>query len=44
MARMSNNDEYPSRNIFDSSELNNWILDSVSTCNMTPEVSDFILG
>ena len=41
---MSGNDEFPSGNFGDSSKLNNWILDSVATCHMTPKVSDFIPG
>ena len=28
----------------DSSLLKNWILDSVATCHMTPQVLDFIPG
>ena len=44
MARMSGNDECPSANFGDSSQLTNWILDSRATCHMTPEVSDFIPG
>ena len=44
MARMSGNDKCPSKSFGDSSQLTNWILDSVSTCHMTPEVSDFIPG
>ena len=44
MARMSNNDECPSGNFGDSSQLTNWILDSGAMCHMTPEVSDFITG
>ena len=44
MARMSNNDECPSGNFGDSSQLTNWILDSGATCHMTLEVSDFITG
>ena len=42
MARMSDNDECPSGNLVDSLQFTNWILDSGSTCHMTPEVSDFI--
>ena len=42
MARMSDNYESPSGNFGDSSKFTNWILDSGATCNMTPEVSDFI--
>ena len=41
---MSGNDECPSEKIGDSSQLTNWILDSGSTCHMTPELSDFIPG
>ena len=44
MACMSGNDECPSRNFGDNSQLNNWVLYSGATCHMTPEVSDFILG
>ena len=44
MARMSGNDECPSANFGDSSQLTNWILDSRTTCHMTPYVSDFIAG
>ena len=44
MARMSNNDKCPSGNFGDSSQLTNWIFDSVATCHMTPEVSDLIPG
>ena len=40
MERMSDNDECPSRDFGDSSQLTNWILDSGATCHMTPEVSD----
>ena len=44
MARMSGNDECPSGNVGDSSQLTNWILDSGATCHITPEISDFIPG
>ena len=44
MARMSGNEECPSENFGDSSQLTNWILDSGATCHMTPEVSYFIPG
>ena len=44
MAQMSGNDECPSENFGDSSQLTNWVLDSGATCHMTPEVSDFIPG
>ena len=42
MACMSGNDECPSENYGDSSQLTNWILDSGATCHMTPDVSYFI--
>ena len=42
MAWMSSNDERKSVKYGDSSQLTNWILDSVATCHMTPEVSDYI--
>ena len=44
MARMSDNDECPSGNFGDISQLTNWILDSGTTCHMMPEVSVFIPG
>ena len=44
MARMSSNNERSSEKYGDSFQLTNWILDSVATCHMTPEVSDFIPG
>ena len=44
MARISSNDEHKSENYGDSSQLTNWILDSVETCHMIPEVLDFIPG
>ena len=44
MAHMSNNDEYPSGNFSDSSQLTNWILDSGATYHMKPEVSDYTPG
>ena len=44
VARISNNDEFPSVHFGDSSQLTNWILYSGATCHMTPQVSDFILG
>ena len=34
----------PSGKFGDSSQLTNWIVDSIATCHMTPEVSDFIPG
>ena len=44
MARMSSDDKRKSKDYGDSSQLNNWILDSRATCHMTPEVTDFIPG
>ena len=44
IARMSGNDECPSKHFGDSSQLTNWILYSGVTCHMEPEVSDFIPG
>ena len=44
MARMSGNEKCPHEHFRDSSKRTNWILDSGSTCHMTPEVSDFIPG
>ena len=41
---MSSDDERKSVKYGDSSLLTNWILDSVATCHMTPEVTDFIPG
>ena len=34
IAHMSGNDECPSENVGDSSQLTNWILDSGATCHM----------
>ena len=44
MAHMSSNAESPRRYYGDSSQLTNWILDSVTTCPMTPDISDLIPG
>ena len=44
MARMSGNDEFPSGNFGEISQLTNQMLDSRATCHMTPEVSYFIPG
>ena len=41
---MSGDDECPSGNFGDSSQLANWIFYSGATFHMTPEVSDFIPG
>ena len=41
---MSGNDECPSGNFGESSQLTNWILDSGETCHKMPEVSGFIPG
>ena len=38
MACMSDNDESPSIDSGDSSQLTNWILYSGATCHMTPQV------
>ena len=42
MAHMSNNNECPSGNFGDSSQLTNWILDSGATCHMTLEDSNLL--
>ena len=39
---MSGNDKSSSRDFGDISQLTNWILNSGATCNMKPQVSDFI--
>ena len=44
MVRMSDNEKNPGRYLGDSQQLINWILDLVSMCHMTPQVSDFIPG
>ena len=44
MERMSSDDKRESGDYGDSSQLNNWILDSGATCHMTPEVTVFIPG
>ena len=44
MARMSDNDEYPSRDFGDSLQLTNFILDSRATVHMTTQVSDLTPG
>ena len=44
MAHRSSNVECPRRNYGDISQLTNWILNSVDTCHMTPEISGFIPG
>ena len=41
---MSYNDECPSGNFGDSSQLTNCILDYGAMCHMTPKVSNFIPG
>ena len=41
---MSSDDERKSGEYGDSSQLNNWILDSGATCHMMPEVMGFIPG
>ena len=42
MEQMSSDDERKGVKYGDSYQLTNWILDLGETCNMTPEVSDFI--
>ena len=44
MARITSDDKHKSVKYGDSLQLTNWILDSGDTCNMTPEVLDFIPG
>ena len=44
MACMSGDDESPRRDFGDSFGLINTILDSVATCHMTPQVSNFSPG
>ena len=44
MAQMSSDDERKSVKYSDSLQLTNWILDSGSTCHMTPEATYFIPG
>ena len=44
MAQMSSNDERQSVKYGDSLKLTNWILESGTTCPMTPKVSNFIPG
>ena len=41
---MSGNDECLSEKFGEGLQLTNWILDSVATCHMIPEVSDLITG
>ena len=44
MACMSGNNQCPSGNFGDSSQLTNLILDTRATCLITPEVQSFIQG
>ena len=44
MARMSNDDKRENKDYGNSSQLNNWILDSGAMCHMTREITDFIPG
>ena len=44
MAQISGNEKNPSIDFVESSQLKNWVLDSVATCHRTPQVSFFILG
>ena len=39
---MYDNENFPSGGFGDSLQLTSWILDSGATCNMKPEISDFI--
>ena len=41
---MYSNVEIPRSDFRDSSQMTNWILDSIATCKMTPKVSDFVPG
>ena len=41
---MSDNEKIPRRYFGDSSQLTHWILDSETTCHMTPQVLGFIPG
>ena len=44
MAHIFSNAENPTRNYGESSQLNNWILDSGATCHMTQDISYLIPG
>ena len=44
MAQLTGNEKSSSRYFGDIFQLTNWILDSGSTCHMTPQVSNFIPG
>ena len=44
MARISGNDEIPSGDFSDSSQLTNWILDNGSTCHIKTHVFYFTPG
>ena len=44
MAHIFSNAENPTRNYGESSQLNNWILDSGATCHMTLDISNFVPG
>ena len=41
---MHDNEKSSGKYFGDSLQLTNWILDSVATCHMIPQISDFILG
>ena len=41
---MHSNAEIPRRYFVDSLQLCSWIIDSGATFNVTPDISDFILG
>ena len=42
MTHMYDNENFPSGGFGDSLQLTSWILDSGATCNMKPEILDFI--
>ena len=44
MARISTNAEITGRYFGNSLQLTNWVLDSGTTCHMTPDISDYITG
>ena len=44
MAQMYINGKIPGRDFGNSLQLTNWVLYSVATRHMTPQVSDFIYG
>ena len=44
MTRMSSNIDIPRRDIGDSMQLTNWILNPSATCPMAPKISNFVPG